>query len=109
MVGFNTGKETFEAHLFKKYNDNSLFQPVMFPKEYVYGYTSALMDVVHVFEYIDEDLKAHKRKRTGKTYQAIAKCMLDNRTILRENPDAFIRCNDKVDGGFEVYIQHGKV
>lgn len=109
MMGFNTGGEPFEAYLFKKYNDNSLFQPVRFPKEYVYGYTSALMDVVSVFEYIDDDLKHHKRKRNAKTYQAIAKCMLDNRVTLRENPDAFIRCNDKVDGGFEVYIQHGKV
>lgn len=80
-----------------------------FGYEYVQGYTAALMDVINVFSYIDDDLKHHKRKRTAKTYQAITKCMLDNRVMLRKNPDAFIRCNDKVDGGFEVYIQHGKV
>lgn len=80
-----------------------------FGYEYVQGYTAALMDVINVFSYIDDDLKRHKRKRTAKTYQAIAKCMLDNRAMLRENLDAFIRCNDKVDGGFEVYIQHVKV
>lgn len=76
----------------------------IFPTEYVQGYTAALQDVINVFNYIDDDLKRHKRKRTAKTYQAIAKCMLDNRTILREEPDAFVRCNDKVDGGFEVYV-----
>lgn len=76
----------------------------LFPTEYVQGYTAALMDVVLSFDYIDDDLKRHKRKRTAKTYKAIAQCMLENRAILREEPNAFVRCNDKVDGGFEVYV-----
>jgi len=32
--------------------------------------------------------------------------MLQNRVILREDPDAFIRCNNDVPGGFEVYIEN---
>lgn len=76
----------------------------LFPTEYVQGYTAALQDAIDVFNYIDKDLQAHKRKRTAKTYQAIAKCMLDNRAILREEPNAFVRCNNSIDGGFEVYV-----
>lgn len=103
MADYNIN-EPFLLHLFQMYNDNSLFPPQMFPTEYVQGYTAALQDVIDVFNYIDDDLKHHKRKRTAKTYQAIAKCMLDNRAILREEPNAFVRCNDKADGGFEVYV-----
>lgn len=76
----------------------------LFPAEYVQGYTAALMDVVDVFKYIDDDLKHHKRKQNAKTYQAMVNCMLENRAVLRECLDAFVRCNDKVDGGFEVFI-----
>lgn len=76
----------------------------LFGIEYVQGYTAALQDVIETFENIDVDLKAHKRKRNAKTYLAIVQCMLDDRVILRENPKAFVRCNDAVDGGFEVFI-----
>ncbi len=103
MADYNIN-EPLSVHLFRMYNDNSLYPQQMFPTEYVQGYTAALQDVISVFNYIDGDLKHHKRKRTAKSYQAIAKCMLDNRTILREEPDAFVRCNDNVDGGFEVYV-----
>ena len=78
----------------------------LFGLQYVQGYTAALQDVLKVLSGIQVDMKLHKRKQNFKSYKAIIECMLKHRTILRENPDAFIRCNDNVDGGYEVYIQN---
>lgn len=77
-----------------------------FSRDYIYGYTAALQDVLKTIssESFQHDLKRHKRKQNSKTYKAILECMIKNRAVLRESPDAFVRCNDKVDGGFEVYI-----
>ena len=77
----------------------------MLPSLYVQGYTAALQDVIKTIEYIQDDLKLHKRKQNCKTYRAILECMLQNRAVFRENPDAFVRCNNEIDGGFEVYIE----
>lgn len=77
----------------------------MFSPEYVQGYTAALQDAIAVIDLIQPHMKRHKRKQNYKSYRAILRCMLENRTILRENPDAFIRCNDSVEGGYEVYIE----
>lgn len=77
----------------------------MFDIVYVQGYTAALQDVIDTLDNIQTDLKLHKRKQNYKTYKAILKCMLDNRAVLRENPDAFVRCNDNVDDGFEIFFQ----
>ena len=63
------------------------------------------MDVARQFDSIDVDLKLNKRKWNAKTYQAIVRCMLENRVVLRENPGAFVRCNDAADGGFEIWIE----
>jgi len=70
---------------------------------YVQGYTAALQDVVETFKNIQTDLKDHKRKQNAKTYLAILSCMLENRTILRETTDSFIRCNDNAASGFELW------
>lgn len=70
---------------------------------YSQGYTAALKDVLDTINYIDNDLTKHRRRRNRKTYAAIVQCMIDNRELLRENPYAFVRCNDKCEGGFEVY------
>lgn len=78
----------------------------MFPFEYVQGYTAALEDVLETFKAEQDDLKCHKRRQNYKTYKAIVECMLDNRTVLREKPGAFIRCNDNTKSGFEVYIEN---
>lgn len=75
----------------------------LFGYQYVQGYTAALQDVLATFDDIQDDLKRHKRKQTYKTYRAIVQSMLDNRVALREDPDAFIRCNDAVEGGFELW------
>lgn len=77
----------------------------LFGHEYCQGYTAALQDVLNVIDQIQPDLKLHKRRQSSKTYKAIINCMLDNRILLREHPNAFIRCNDKVDGGFEPFIE----
>lgn len=74
----------------------------LFGYEYVQGYTSALQDVLKTIEKIQPELKYHKQKQNYKTYKAIIECMLKNRAILRENPDAFVRHN--ADGYYEVYI-----
>lgn len=76
----------------------------MFSSDYIQGYTAALQDVLKTISLIQDDLKCHRRKQNYKTYKNIAECMLRERTFLRENPAAFIRCNDDVNGGFEIYI-----
>lgn len=70
---------------------------------YVQGYKAALLDVLNVIEYIQDDLKVHHVGQSAKTYMGIVNAMIQGRAILRENPDAFVRCNS--DGGFEVYIE----
>lgn len=76
----------------------------MFDILYVQGYTAALQDVLMTIDSIQPDLQLHKRRQNYKTYKAIIECMLKNRAILREDPNAFVRCN--VEGGFEVYIEN---
>lgn len=68
---------------------------------YVQGYTAALQDVLKVIREIQPDLKYHKRKQNAKTYEEILQCMIENRTILRETTDSFVRCT--ADGGYEVW------
>ena len=70
---------------------------------YVQGYTAALQDVLETFAEIQTDLKRHGRKQNYKTYKNIVECMLENRTILRETADSFIRCSDHAETGFEVW------
>jgi len=68
---------------------------------YVQGYTAALQDVLKTIEQIQPDLKRHGKKQSYKTYKELVECMLENRTNLREIPDAFIRC--RADGKFEAW------
>lgn len=84
----------------------------MFGTEYIQGYTAALLEVRNVLDNIEQDLKAHKRKRDLKAAKQVIDFMIENRTILREDPHAFIRCNNDVQGGFEIYREgsprHGR-
>lgn len=73
---------------------------------YVQGYLQALMDVKDVFQYIDLDMRMHKRKRTAAEYQEIIDLMIQGRQILRERPEVFIRC--KSDGGYEFFDESKK-
>ena len=70
---------------------------------YIQGYTAAIQDAIEVVEYIQKDLKIHKRKQNAKTYLAILRCMLKGRAMLRESSTAFVRCNDNVPDGFEIW------
>lgn len=70
---------------------------------YVQGYTAAIQDAIKVIEYIQSDLKCHHRKQNAKTYLAILRCMLKGRAMLRESSTAFVRCNDNVPDGFEIW------
>lgn len=78
------------------------FEPSFDPC-YVQGYTAALQDVLEVFANIQMDLKLHSRKQNYKTYKGIVECMLENRTILRETADSFVRCTDRNDIGYEIW------
>lgn len=75
---------------------------------YAQGYTAALTRVAMTLANLQSDMKWHKRRQSYKEYKAIIECMIRNRTELRENPDAFVRCNDKVKGGYEVVIDVGE-
>ena len=70
---------------------------------YIQGYTAAIQDAIKVVEYIQKDLKIHKRKQNAKTYLAILRCMLKGRVLLRESSTAFVRCNDRAPDGFEIW------
>lgn len=49
-----------------------------------------------------EDLKRHKMRLNAKTLEQAIDCMIENRELLRDNPQAFLRC--KHGGGFEVVV-----
>lgn len=70
---------------------------------YIQGYTAAIQDAIKVVEYIQKDLKIHKRTQNAKTYLAILRCMLKGRVLLRESSTAFVRCNDRAHDGFEIW------
>lgn len=75
----------------------------MFSSEYIQGYTAALQDAIWTVEHITEDMKLHKRRQRQKEYTNLLKCMLANRARLREDPYAFVRCNNNIPGGYEVF------
>ena len=76
----------------------------LFGSEYIHGYTAGIRMVMDTLEDIQVDMKLHKRKQNYKTYRAILDTILENRTLLREEPRAFVRCNDNAPRGFEVFI-----
>lgn len=75
---------------------------------YVQGYTAALQDVEAQLTNIEEDLRLHKRRQNAKTFRALVRCMTENRTALREIPNAFIRCNNNAKDGFELWWEGRK-
>lgn len=71
--------------------------------DYNRGYTAALLKVKETLKTIPSDMKYHKIPFNKKSIIAMVKSMIDGRMELRDNPDAFVRCNNSVEGGFEVY------
>lgn len=78
----------------------------MHSRDYVLGYMNALKMVVNTFsEEFEDDLKRHRIPRTFKTVRNLLKFILENRGVLREDNRSFVRCNNAVEGGFEIYIE----
>lgn len=77
-----------------------------FGREYNQGYTAALLDIERLLTSLDflYDLKAHKKSMTKSNLVNLIKCMIEGRSILRENPDAWVRCNNNSKYGFEICI-----
>ena len=71
--------------------------------DYNRGYTAALLKVKETLETIHLDMKHHKILFNRKSVIAMVSSMIEGRMELRDNPDAFVRCNNSVEGGFEVY------
>lgn len=68
-----------------------------------HGYTRALLKVREQLDSnFSEDLKRHKMRLNVKTLEQAIDCMIENRELLRDNPQAFLRC--KQGGGFEVVV-----
>ena len=63
--------------------------------EYNRGYTKGIQDIIEVFDYIQGDLKHHKKRLTEKLAKDLLKCCLENRERLRESVNGFIRYNGK--------------
>ena len=61
--------------------------------DFIRGYTKAIQDIIEVFEYIEDDLKFHKKRFTNKIALQLLGAILENRECLRENCDGFIRFN----------------
>ena len=71
--------------------------------DYNRGYTAALLKMQETLEAISGDMKQHKIPFNKKNIIALVKSMIDGRMWLRDDPNAFARCNNNVEGGFEVY------
>lgn len=68
-----------------------------------HGFTTALLKVREQLDSnFAEDLKRHKMRLNAKTLEQAIDCMIENRELLRDNPQAFLRC--KQGGGFEVFV-----
>lgn len=72
---------------------------------YIQGYTAALQDLKQLFtsSSFNYDLKRHNRKKNQKEFEKLFNVLIKGRSILRENPDAFIRCNNDIPEGYEFF------
>ena len=68
------------------------------------GYRMALMRVRdEITGGILDDMKRHHRRVTRKELLSWIDCMIEHRAALRDNPFAFVRCNDEAHGGYEIF------
>ena len=68
---------------------------------YAHGYTEGMLRVLRAVESCSVDLKHHNRRFTQKEIASMISVMIADREKLRENPFAFVRCNQEK--GWEVY------
>lgn len=59
--------------------------------EFIRGYTKAIQDISEVFDYVNNDLKCHKKRLNDKLAKELLKCILENRENIREDKNGFIR------------------
>lgn len=79
--------------------------------DYIRGYTRAILDVIEIFEYIQDDLKVHGKRMNGKLTLQLLKVILNEREKIREsnmNADGgFVRFNGKLNN-FEYFKKGGR-
>lgn len=61
--------------------------------DYIRGYTKTIMDMSEIFDYVNNDLKHHKKRLNDKLAKELLQCVLTNREKIREDRDGFIRWN----------------
>lgn len=61
--------------------------------DFIRGYTKAIQDISEVFDYVNNDLKCHKKRLNNKLAKELLKCILENRENIREDKNGFIRWN----------------
>ena len=71
-------------------------------RDYIRGYTNAIQDIIEVFDYMNNDLKAHNIRMNYNWAEKILKCCLENREKLRENRDGFIRTEKSESGNRDI-------
>ncbi len=62
--------------------------------DFIRGYTRAIQDVIDIFEYIEPDLKHHRKGMTRKLAIELLKVVLAERESIREQRSGFIRWNN---------------
>ena len=67
-------------------------------REYNDGYRKAIQDIIEVFGYVNDDLKAHNIRMNYAWAEKILKCCLENREKLRENWNGFVRTEKSESG-----------
>lgn len=86
----------------------------LFGPHYIQGYTAALLDIQSIIEDsgFRDDMKRHKMPMNWRNMAALIRCVIDNRVMLREDPDAFVRCTkdkrfEMVSGSWRHPVQDG--
>lgn len=76
--------------------------------DYNRGYSRAILDLIQVFDYVNDDLNYHGRRLNYRLAKSLLQCCLENREVLREDgyrtdrEAPFIRWN-KQKNDFELY------
>lgn len=62
------------------------------------GYTKAITDIIHVFQYVNHDLRCNKMRMNYNWAEKILTCCLENREKLRDDWPGFIRTEKSESG-----------
>ena len=67
-------------------------------REYNDGYRKAILDMIEVFDYVNNDLKYNHIHMNYSWTEKILKCCLENREKLRDDWNGFIRTEKSESG-----------